>query len=166
MKQILLRYASYNLWANRHIIACLLQLNKEEREKEIVSSFCSVSKTALHTWSAEDIWLQRLQLVEQPVWKQGIFQDSLETLCAGWTDTSSQLELFVSRQTEDADFQREIPYLNLRQEPMKFHTADILLHVFNHSTYHRGQLVTMLRQLGKTDIPATDLIRFPSLTED
>jgi uncharacterized damage-inducible protein DinB len=55
-------------------------------------------------------------------------------------------------------FQHEFIYLNSKKEQFKQPVYQVLVHIFNHGTYHRGQLVTMLRQLGVEKIPQTDYI--------
>lgn len=160
MKEILLQYAAYNLWANKRIIDVMIALPEDELDKDIVSSFRSIRKTVYHTWSAEDIWLQRLRLTEHPVWAEGVFTGTFREACKLWEDVSLQLKAFIEQQFDDKAFDHEMQYYNLRKMPSKHRVADVLLHLFNHSTYHRGQLVTMLRQSGVQTIPATDLIAF------
>ena len=49
-------------------------------------------------------------------------------------------------------------YYTTKKELIKLPVYQMLLHVFNHGTYHRGQLVTILRELGVEKIPQTDFI--------
>jgi len=159
MKELLLHYAAYNLWANNRMIDVMLKLDTGQLEKEIVSSFSSLRKTVCHVWGAEDIWLQRLLLTEQPVWT-GDFEGSFEDVCRQWQHVSQQLQEFISRQYDDRALEHTFQYYDRKKQSHKNRVCDVLMHVFNHSTYHRGQLVTMLRQVGATTIPGTDLIGF------
>jgi uncharacterized damage-inducible protein DinB len=84
MKEILIQYAGYNAWANKRIIDSILSLQPEKQEKEITSSFSSIKETVVHIWAAEFVWLQRLQLVEQPVWIPEIFTGTTVEGCAEW----------------------------------------------------------------------------------
>jgi uncharacterized damage-inducible protein DinB len=68
-----------------------------------------------------------------------------------------QWTVWISNSQEHM-FQHEFIYLNLKKEQFKQPVYQVLVHVFNHGTYHRGQLVTMLRQLGIEKIPQTDYI--------
>ena len=68
MKETLLQYAKYNLWANSRMIEVLAKLSEEKLDMEIESSFPTIRKTVWHCVRAEDIWLQRLNLVGNPVW--------------------------------------------------------------------------------------------------
>src|SRR5271170_6104787 len=101
MKELLQQYARYNAWANKLIIEALLKLDEGAVDKEIISSFPSARATALHTWSAEFIWLQRLQLVEHPVWVQGEFEGTFEEACSKWQQVSAALVQFVEKQYDD-----------------------------------------------------------------
>ncbi|MBS1734314.1 MAG: DNA polymerase, partial [Bacteroidetes bacterium] len=60
----------------------------------------------------------------------------------------------------EAALEHEFIYRNTKKEQFKQPVSEVLHHIFNHATYHRGQLVTMLRQVGVKDIPGTDLVLF------
>ena len=163
MKELLLQYAEYNAWANKPIIDTLSQLSEEDVDKEITSSFPSLRATAMHTLGAEFIWLQRLQLAEHPVWLPGSFQGTFTEACNKWQSVSSDFVHFVSDQGDDKALMHQCEFKDRKGAPYKMPVYHILQHVFNHSTYHRGQLVTMLRQVGVTTIPATDFIGYARL---
>lgn len=160
MKELLLQYAKYNVWANKRLIEVIIKLEAGHSEKEIVSSFPSLKATAMHTWCAESIWLQRLDLVEQPVWMENVFKGSFDEMLAEWIKTSEALVAFIEKQFDARGFEHVLQYYNLQKRPMKLPVFTALTHAFNHSSYHRGQLVTMLRQLGITKIPSLDLVQY------
>lgn len=160
MKELMTRYARYNEWANKRLIEVMLPLNEELLSTASASSFESLEQTVLHLWSAESIWLQRLQLEEKPIWQQSSFSGSFSSLCEAWTHTSGELTAFVRSQYNDQAFDHVLQYYNLKKQSMKQKVSDVLLHTFNHATYHRGQLITMLHQRGVTKLPATDFIAF------
>jgi len=160
MKELLLQYARYNHWANSRIIEVLLSLDEEKLELPIASSFSTIKATVYHTWSAEFIWLQRLELTEQPVWIAEEFNGSFAEACAQWQKISQAIIDFVARQYDDRSFGHVLQYYNRQKKSFKTPVSDVLMHMFNHGTYHRGQLVTMLRQAGEKKIPGTDFISF------
>lgn len=160
MKEILLQLAKYNTWANKLFIDVLLQLNEQQLDMEIVSSFPSIRKTVYHMWSAEDIWIQRLNLVEQPVWLAGVFDGSFEEAIEKWKQSSEALVVFVEKQFSDDSFKHVVHYYNLQKQSTKVPVYAGLVQALNHATYHRGQLVTMLRQAGIKKIPQTDFYVF------
>ncbi len=160
MKELLQQYARYNIWANKQLIDVLQKLDNEQLDAEIPSSFPSIRKTVYHLWSAEDIWLQRLLLAEQPVWAESVFEGSFDEVLGKWKDTSAALLAFVEKQYNDESFRHILQYYNLKKISFKVPVSTVLMQVFNHATYHRGQLVTMLRQAGVKKIPGTDFHTF------
>jgi len=159
MKELLMQYASYNIWANKQMIDAISQLPVSQVDQEIISSFPSLRKTVYHTWAAEYVWLQRLQMVSVPVWVAADFAGSFSDACMEWERVSAALAAYIARQTDNS-LKEKIHYHDLRNNPHTTSVFDMLLHVFNHATYHRGQLVTMLRQLSVKEIPGTDFIAF------
>ena len=106
----------------------------------------------------ENVWWQRLQLVEQttpPGWFKGNFSE----LTKKWIELSQQWESWVQNANE-ANISHVFAWYNLKKEYFKEPVYKMLLHLFNHQTSHRGQLITMFRQLGLDKIPSTDFIVF------
>ena len=163
MKELLQQYAGYNVWANKLIIDALLKLDEGAVDREINSSFRSLRKTVYHTWGAEYVWLQRLQLVEHPVWVANDYAGSFEEACTNWQNSSQVLSEFVGKQFDDKALTHVVQYYDSKKNAHKTPVYQVLHHVFNHSTYHRGQLVTMLRQAGVLEIPGTDFIGYVRL---
>lgn len=156
MKELLLQLAKYNIWANNQFADILVKADEGVLDKEIPSSFPSIRTTVYHMWSAEDIWLQRLQLAEQPVWAQSVFNGSFDEAVRKWQEVSKELLAFVEQQYNDEAFRHVLQYYNLKKVSFKVPVYIVLTQVFNHATYHRGQLVTMMRQAGIKKIPGTD----------
>jgi uncharacterized damage-inducible protein DinB len=159
MKKIFEQYAAYNLLANQRICEVINNLPDEKINAEIVSSFSSLYKTLLHLWDVETIWWQRMRLDEQQVWPGKTFNGSVLELGNNLVAQSKQWKEWVDLATEAA-LQHEFIYKNSKKDQFKQPVYEMLLHLFNHQTYHRGQLVTMLRQSGEANIPNTDLIAF------
>jgi len=157
MKELFVQYATYNTWANGLLLGAIETLSEEQQKAEIKSSFSSLYKTVLHQFDAESIWWQRMKLQER-------ISIPSEGFAGSMTELSKQLLLqnklwqdWISSANEHG-LQHEFIYLNLNKERFKQPIFQMLLHLFNHGTYHRGQLVNMLRQLGVDKIPQTDFI--------
>ncbi len=157
MKEILKQYVVYNKWANQRLCELILTLNEEQLQQNIVSSFPGIRKTLLHMWDAESIWWQRMKLSEQIIRPSTASEYTINEVTKGIFRQDRQWEEWVSEATEAA-LNHVFAYQNTKREQFKQPIFQMLLHVFNHSTYHRGQLVTMLRQLGVENIQATDFI--------
>jgi uncharacterized damage-inducible protein DinB len=164
MKQLLTRLARYNAWANERIIEVLALLGKEQLDQEIESSFPSIRKTVAHVWGAEEIWMKRINGEQRPAWEA--YEDVVDflVLIGKWKISSAGFISLVSTLPEHWESAPIVTAYNMKGVLCYDPLDEVLQHVFNHSTYHRGQLVTMLRQLGVTHIPATDFIVFSRLS--
>jgi uncharacterized damage-inducible protein DinB len=158
MKQLLQQYAAYNTWASKLLFERISKLSEEEINKEIASSFPSLYKTVQHMWLAEEAWWQRLKLVETIELKSEKFTGSFSELTANLAKQSQQWADWVDAATEN-QLTHVFAYIRSKEQ-VKMPVYQMLQHVFNHATYHRGQLVTMLRQLGADKIPQTDFSAF------
>jgi len=159
MKQLLQQYAAYNIWANKIIIDQVNQLSEEQLHKEIASSFDTIYKTILHLMDVESIWWQRLKLAEHVEWPGRTFDGSVDELSKKLLQLSLQWEEWITN-TNEVNITHVFAYQNSKKEQFKQPVYEMLLHLFNHQTFHRGQVVTMLRQLGIEKIQPTDFIVF------
>jgi uncharacterized damage-inducible protein DinB len=157
MKELLVQYAAYNLWANTRLLETILLLSEEEQSREIKSSFNSLFKTILHLWDAESMWWQRMKLEERIMRPSENFSGTMIEASEGLLQQGRQWHTWLV-QAQEYHLQHEFIYQNTKKEHFKQEVCIVLLHVFNHSTYHRGQLVNMLRQLGQENIPQTDFV--------
>jgi uncharacterized damage-inducible protein DinB len=157
MKEILVQLAAYHVWANQLLLQAIEELPAELQQKEIASSFNSLQKTVLHMWDAESIWWQRIKLQERIVIPTASFQGDFREAASALLNQDRQWLDWISAAQEQM-LQHVFSYQNSKKEQFKQPVYQMLLHLFNHGTYHRGQLVTMLRQVGVTRIPQTDFI--------
>ena len=159
MKQLLQQYSAYNLWANKIISEKISPLPADIIERETVSSFGSIYKTVVHLMDVESIWWQRLKLQEHVEWPGKNFEGNFENLLKELLTLSNQWNEWVLGANE-LQITHVFGYQNSKKEFFKQPVYEMLLHLFNHQTFHRGQLVTMMRQNGIEKIPATDFIVF------
>jgi len=157
MKELLKQYAAYNVWASQKLIDIIQTLPPEKQMAEVPSSFNSLLKTILHIWDAESIWWQRMKLQERINRPSENFNGTLPDAASALMLQSKQWEEWVNG-ASDLSLDHVFQYQTFNHEQFKQPVYQMLLHVFNHGTYHRGQLVNMLRQLGVEKLPATDYI--------
>lgn len=157
MKEIILQYATYHSWANSQLLTSATNLTEEQQKAEGRSSFSSIYKTFLHLLDAESIWWQRMKLQEKIAIPSQTFTGGMQELQIQLQQQDRQWQEWVSSANDKA-LQHEFIYYNLRKERFKQPVYQMLLHLFNHGTYHRGQVVTMLREAGVEKIPPTDFI--------
>ena len=159
MKQLFLQYAAYNLWANKILLGKAAQLSNDILYKEMGSSFGSIYSTFVHLMDVESVWWQRLKLKEHVLWPGAGMKENFDDLSQKILSQSKQWHDTIAEANENY-FHHVFAYYNSKKEFFKQPVFEMLLHLFNHQTYHRGQIVTMMRQNGITKIPPTDFIVF------
>jgi uncharacterized damage-inducible protein DinB len=158
MKNLLANLANYNQWANERMSAALQKLTPVQLNLEQKSSFNSIRKTADHIADCEYNWLKRIN--GDSTWEDKAKNfDAISKMTEFWLQQSKAFITLVEQSNTDK-LEEIIAYKNSKGEPFKNELYKIISHVMNHCTYHRGQLVTMMRGAGVTEIPATDLIVF------
>lgn len=147
---------AYHWWANDRLITAVANLSDSELDRDLGSSFPSVRATLGHMLGAERVWLSRWRGEVPREIPNRWGQVAISELRREWADVAAG-QAAVLESLEDGGLHGVLEYRDLAGNPLHALMKDMLRHVVNHGTYHRGQVVTMLRQLGKT-APATDLI--------
>jgi uncharacterized damage-inducible protein DinB len=128
----------YNAWANRESLRSLLAAKAvPARAAEVIA----------HIVGAEWLWLKRLgqSSPDLPVWPALSLHDcdaQLKALASAWKD--------LLRSTTDESLSQKIAYTNSKGEQWTNTVADVLTHVALHSSYHRGQIASLLGRAGET----------------
>lgn len=152
------KYAAYNTWANQQLAQWLSKADSLQWHKEINSSFSTLELTLRHLWNAEYGWLCTLKNIP---WESAIDRGEVmpqDQMLKEFINTSMEFQGFVESMTAS----KLLETRNLGKDERATALADIVLHVFNHATYHRGQLITMGRQVGLLSPRRTDYIHFIS----
>jgi len=162
LESLLKDYAEFNLWANTQTVNWLKIKPLDLMEREMPSSFPSIRDTLLHIWGAEEIWLERLRLVPPTTFLSQRFTGTVEDVFEGILKNSEIFAAYV-QDLPDADFQEVCSFKLLNGTEDSRSRAKMIHHCMNHSTYHRGQIVTMARNFGLTDPPSTDYMKYVRL---
>ena len=155
----IIKYSRYNVWANQRIINSILAAGEESADKEMPSSFTSVRKTLYHIHDAESIWLCRLKNEDSDWPASKHFKGTLNESCKLIIEKSNEFANYVSSLSEN-DLLNVFEYKNIAGKEFSNERKDAIMHCMNHSTFHRGQLVTMLRNAGHTQFEPMDFIAF------
>jgi len=148
----------YNSWANHRTLGAAEKLTPEQFTQPMGSSFTSVRDTLAHIYGAESVWLERFH-GRSPSALPDVTQFSdVASLREPWLEHEERLLIFVRALTQ-SDLDRVMEYKTLRFGVYQNPLWQSMQHVVNHGTYHRGQVTTMLRQLGAQPI-LTDLMHF------
>jgi uncharacterized damage-inducible protein DinB len=152
------RLYEYNSWANHRTLEACAPLTDEQFTRDLHSSFRSVRDTLVHILLVEWLWRERWLGRSPDKYPPATDFPTLEAVRRRWTEVQSNLLGYVgSLKPEDLD--RVFEYKTTTGAPQAEPLAQMLQHLVNHSTYHRGQIATMLRQLDAKPI-GTDLIVF------
>ena len=149
----------YHYWARDIILDAVNVMPRAQFTKPVESSFRSVRDTVAHIYAADWIWYRRW-IGEAPasLIAYDQFPDAT-SLRTAWKELEGQVRTFVDRLGEDG-VDRLFDYKLLSGVPDTAPFWQMLVHVVNHGSYHRGQVTTLMRQLGAHPPGPTDLIAF------
>ena len=148
----------YSAWATRRVLESVEALNSEQLHRNLGSSYGGVQGTLTHIFQGDSIWLDRLEGVPTtgldkyaPDADFAVFSKRWLAVLDRWTTWAEALDA--------AGWDRVVAYRNTQGEPNSQPAWRIALHVVNHASYHRGQITTLLRQLGREPL-GTDLMAY------
>lgn len=155
------RQFEYTEWANDLAMEAAANLADENLRREVGVSHGSIFGTLLHMAGAEWIWLERWHghsPGKAEAWAKWTAQAcaDLPTLQERWREVADRRARFVSELDEDG-LAADLHFKLLSGDASSMPLVDQMQHVVNHATMHRGQIISMIRQLG-IDPPSTDLI--------
>lgn len=151
----------YNVWANDRLFTHLQQLPEDVFNAEITSVFPTVSVTLGHMYVFEMLFMSALSGIsneeiypEMMKWRANVQGRTLEEMWSLFAGAAQQFRELLER-TPDPDKAITIEHPSYGRMDTRF--SDILQHVVNHGTYHRGNVTAMLRQQGHVGV-STDYI--------
>lgn len=146
MKQFFLQWYRYNAWANRRVIGCLEQ--QAVTDEKILTVFG-------HLMAANFIWLNRIEGLPKSEYKLW-GEYNLQTLSKMVDEADERWMRFIQ---SNESFDRVLKYNNYVGDYFENNVQQIMIHLVNHGTYHRGQVAMLLRQKGYEPVN-TDFITF------
>jgi len=149
----------YNYWARDRLLDAVQPLSPEQFTRDLGSSFRSVRDTLAHLHAAEWIWYRRWMGESPTALPPADRFPDLDSVASAWCDLEAQIRAYFSP-LDDRALERVIDYKSTVGVPGASPLWQMLQHVVNHQTYHRGQVTTMLRQMGAAPPKAMDLIAF------
>ena len=152
------RLLDYTVWANHRAMRAAATLSNDDFKRDLGSSHGGVRGTLVHTLGAEWIWLERWKGISPKAMLRADDFPNVDAVRDRWSRVESEQRSFVDAVT-DGQLPAAVRYVNLKGEAWQYPLWRQMAHVVNHSTYHRGQLTTMLRQLGARGV-STDLLMF------
>src|SRR5262245_8431865 len=148
----------YNRWANHRSLAAAAKLDNATFIRPMGNSFSSVRDTLAHILSGEWIWLERWNGISPTALLDAAAFPTVESLKVRWETVEQGYHEFL-HSLSLARLQKNLAYINRAGQSYEYPLWQQMVHVVNHSSYHRGQVTTLLRQLGAQPI-ATDFLEY------
>jgi len=156
--ETLQRLFDYTYWAHRRVWGCVEQLSDAQYTRPLDYSIGSIHEQVVHMMSAEAVWINRMK--GTPL--GGMFDPAdypdRAAVRQKWDAVEQELRTFLAGMT-DAQLSRTFSYTNLRGEPFTNRHDEILLHMVNHGTDHRAQILAMIHHMGGQTLEQ-DLVLF------
>ena len=149
----------FNYWANHKILGVIETLSPEQFTKDHGSSHGGIHGTLFHIMGAEEIWLKRWKGESPTTFSKAEDYPTLDALTQHWDVVEHEMMGFCHMLKTDDDILKVLSYNDLKGNSYAQPLYQMMQHLVNHSSYHRGQVVTMLRQLGAKPV-GTDMIAF------
>jgi uncharacterized damage-inducible protein DinB len=149
----------YHYWARDRILAAVERVSPEQFTSDLGSSFGSIRDTLVHIHSAEWIWCSRWKGNSPTAMLKADMFENVAALRKAWDEHEVAMRSFLEQVGENGT-NRVIEYRTTGGQTSASVFWHMLQHVVNHASYHRGQVTTMLRQLGAPAPKPQDLIRF------
>jgi uncharacterized damage-inducible protein DinB len=155
----------YHYWARDRLLAALDPLSPEQLKRDLASSFKSIHDTMVHTYAAEWAWHSRWNGTSPTALLPPDQFPDLPSIRTAWQELEGKMRRFVDNLGDDG-VERVHDYTLLSGQPGSTPLWQMLQHVVNHASYHRGQVTTMLRQLGASPAKPMDMIAYYRTRKD
>ncbi len=160
-KELLARHFEYSLWASLKVLEAAEKLPLDTLEKDRGNSFGGILATLTHIFLADRVWFKRFSGDPHFAFVQPGDAFDLAKLKAEWPQIMGDFTAWIRAQ-EDSKFEDKLYWRNIKGEDKEELMYKILLHIVNHGTYHRGQVITMIKQAGG-EVVSTDLVYYPGM---
>ena len=148
----------YDTWATNRTLGAVSSVPTSRYLEDLGSSHGGIHTTLLHIYSSDMIWYRRWTGAPAAAHLGRSEIPDLSSLGARWSTFQIDLHGFLDG-LDDAKLVAQLSYRDLKGNPHSEPLFEQMLHLVNHSSYHRGQVVTMMRQVGVPPT-GTDLIAF------
>jgi uncharacterized damage-inducible protein DinB len=149
IKQYIKQTLDYSYWANHRYFAVTEGLTDEQLRRKQRHSWGDVHSVLVHMMSSETVWLKRWQGEAPKQHLEATSFPNLSSLKSAWAEVETNMRAFVEAQSEE-DLQNVITYTNFTGQTFRVPLWQMLMHVTNHATHHRGELAAMFALM---DVP-------------
>jgi uncharacterized damage-inducible protein DinB len=156
--QMLIPHLRYHRWATEQVLQQAQALDAERQMRNLQGSFGTLYDTLAHLFQADSIWLDRLEGKQLRSREEYGAPGCTYDLGDAWLKVIDRMIQLAEEWGED-DWNGKFAFKLLNGTPYENVRWQVIMHVVNHGTHHRGQITHMLRQLGEKPL-GLDLIRF------
>jgi len=149
----------YHYWARDRVLDAAARLSPGDLTRDLGGSFASIRDTLVHVYAAEQVWCSRWLGKSPTSLIPGDTFGDIASLRQAWTDHETRMRSVLESFGEEGP-ERVVEYRDTKGKPWRQPFGEMLQHVVNHGSYHRGQVTTMLRQLKATPPASMDLLLF------
>lgn len=161
MRDDLVTLYAYTRWADEQMLAACAVLTPEQAAQPLGGSFPTLHATLFHVAGAALVWQRRLEGIESPPFPHIEQFPDIATIEESLRASHEFFDRYVATASAEK-LATILKYRNLQGGWFERPVWLVLRHVANHATYHRGQVIHMLRVLGVTP-PSTDMVRWWTL---
>lgn len=137
----------YHYWALDRVWTCIDALTPEQFVQPLDYSVGSIRNQVVHTMAAEWLWMSRIQGTSPDYFPQGEDYASAAAVRARWAEQEAEYRAYAAALT-DTELERICDYRTTAGKPLSAQVGHILLHMVNHTTDHRAQILAMLHGMG------------------
>ena len=148
----------YSTWASQRLLEAAKKLDPDDLARNVGASHQSILGTLSHLHFVDRIWYTRVVDANEPV----IRESDLATLEKEWPVILGKWEAWAEG-LQDADLNRMVACKSMDGIAYEVAAEKVVLHLVNHDSLHRGQVMGMIRQLGIAP-PPTDLMMYYRLS--
>ena len=158
MKEMFQQFARYNRWANARLFQAAFALPDDEYQRDVGAFFKSLHGTLNHLLVTDRIWLKRLTGEgDHPDSVNAIMHDDKRLLAEDRAEQDERIIKMIDNIREET-IDQPVKYFNLFGQTFEQRRSDVLMHLFNHQTHHRGQAHCILSICTKAEPPTLDLL--------
>jgi len=151
----------YHYWARDRLLDAIEPLAPDEYDRDLGGSFRSIRETVTHIYAAEWAWCERWHGRSPAALVPPDRFADVAALRRAWIENEASIRTFVNT----TPFDRVIAYTLFSGQSGANALWQMVQHVVNHASYHRGQVTTMLRQIGAKPPKSMDMIAFYRLKQ-
>jgi uncharacterized damage-inducible protein DinB len=159
---VLRQHFEYTIWATRRLVETAAGLTPEQLNRDFGHADRSVLGTLAHIYAADRIWLGRIEGAPPARFLDPDRDLRMEALTSDWPEVHQRWLAWLDSQ-DASSLEAALQYRDLKGNPHATPLWQVVLHVVNHASHHRGQVSAMLRAMGRTPPPVDLIVYYRSL---